>query len=324
MEAAVVVTYRCDNRCRMCGIWKFPTAPEEEFAPGLLRKLPRLAFCNITGGEPFLRDDLEDIVSILEGKAGRIVISTNGWDTDRILDLARRRPRLGVRVSLEGLPVVNDELRGRPGGFDHGLRTLLGLQAAGVKDIGFGITVSDRNPGELMELYRLARGLGFEFATAAVHNSYYFHASGNAFQDPDRVAGAFAELAEAQLRERSVKSWFRAYFNHGLAGYVRGRARLLPCGAGTDMFFLDPFGEVRPCNGMEQGVWLDSFGNLHDRTFEEIWSSPKAAEIREKVRTCSKNCWMIGTAGPAMKKHIRRPLAWVARRKIGLTEKQKP
>jgi MoaA/NifB/PqqE/SkfB family radical SAM enzyme len=321
VEAAVVVTYRCDNRCRMCGTWKFPTRTEEEFPAALLRKLPRLSFCNITGGEPFLRDDIEEIVSIIEEKADRVVISTNGWHTDRILALARRGRRVGFRVSLEGLPAVNDELRGRPDGFDHGLRTLLGLRAAGVKDIGFGITLSDRNAGDLMELYRLARDLGFEFATAAVHNSYYFHAAGNEFRDPDRVAAALAELVEAQLREPKVKSWFRAYFNHGLIGYVRGQKRLLPCGAGTDLFFLDPFGEIRPCNGMEEGVWLDTFGNLGHGTFEEIWNSPKAAEIREKVRTCAKNCWMIGTAGPAMKKNVRRPLAWVARRKIGRPEK---
>ena len=322
MEAAIVVTYRCDNRCRMCGTWKYPTRPEEEFAPGLLRKLPRLSFCNVTGGEPFLRADLEEIVSILAEKAGRIVISTNGYHTDRILDLARRHRRLGFRVSLEGLPAVNDELRGRPDGFDRGLRTLLELQAAEVGDIGFGITVSDGNAGDLLALYRLSRSLGLEFATAAVHNSYYFHTTDNAFRDPDRVAEAFAELMAAQLREKNVKSWFRAYFNHGLIAYVRGRERLLPCGAGTDLFFLDPFGEIRPCNGMEESAWLDSFGNLRDRPFAEIWNSPKAAEIREKVRTCPKNCWMIGTAGPAMKKNIRKPLAWIARRKLGRPEKQ--
>jgi radical SAM protein with 4Fe4S-binding SPASM domain len=316
MEAAIVTTYRCDNRCVMCGIWKSPSRPEEEFKPGLLRKLPRLSFCNVTGGEPLLREDIEEIISILSEKAGRIVISTNGFHTDRILDLARRHPRLGFRVSLEGLPARNDELRGRPEGFDHGLRTLLELQAAGIKDIGFGITVSDRNAGDLMELYRLARLLGFEFATAVVHNSYYFHTTENRIRDVEGVSRAFRELVTAQLAEKRPKSWFRAYFNHGLVGYIRGEARLLPCGAGTDMFFLDPFGEIRPCNGMEEGIWLESFGNLNDSMFEEIWDSPKAAEVRAKIRTCPKNCWMIGTAGPAMKRHIRKPLSWIVRNKF--------
>jgi len=316
MEAAIVTTYRCDNRCRMCGIWKYPSRPEDEFKPALLRKLPRLSFCNVTGGEPFLREDIEEIVFLLAEKAGRIVISTNGYHTDRIMALARRNRRLGFRVSLEGLPAVNDELRGRPDGFDHGLRTLLELRAAGVKDIGFGITVSDRNAGDLMELYRLSRLLGFEFATAVVHNSYYFHTTDNVLRDPEKVVGAFGELVEAQLRAGGVKSWFRAYFNHGLIRYIRGQERLLPCGAGTDLFFLDPFGDVRPCNGMEDGVWLDSFGNLNDRSFGEIWNSPKAAEIRAKVRACPKNCWMIGTAGPAMKKRLGKPASWVVKSKL--------
>lgn len=316
MEAAIVTTYRCNNQCRMCGIWKHPSREEDEFNPPLLRKLPRLAFCNITGGEPFLREDIEEIVSTLIPKAARIVISTNGFYTDRILDLARRHRRLGFRVSLEGLPATNDELRGCRDGFDHGIRTLLELEGLGIRDIGFGITISDRNAGDLMELYRLSRLLGFEFATAVVHNSYYFHTSDNRFRDGDSVSRAFRGLVDAQLKTGDVKNWFRAYFNRGLIRCVRGEPRLLPCTAGTDVFFLDPFGEIRPCNGMEEGLWLESFGNLNGHTFDEIWNSSGAEKIREKVRQCPKNCWMVGTAGPAMKKNIRKPLAWIIKNKL--------
>ncbi|MBP1767455.1 MAG: Fe-S oxidoreductase [Candidatus Aminicenantes bacterium] len=128
MEAAVITTYRCHQKCLMCHIWKYPTAPEEEFPPNLLEKLPRLSFCNITGGEPFLREDIEEIASRLKRKARRIVISTNGYLTEKIVDLAGRYPDLGFRISLEGLPAVNDELRGTRDSFDHGLRTVLELK----------------------------------------------------------------------------------------------------------------------------------------------------------------------------------------------------
>ena len=158
MEAAVITTYRCNCRCRMCDIWKNPTRPEEEFKPDILEKLPPLAFANITGGEPFLRDDLEEIVSVLKTRARRIVISTNGYFTDRIVRLVEKSGDIGIRISIEGLPAANDELRGIRDGFDHGLRTLLELRRMGLKDIGFGITVSDRNARDMLELYQLEIG----------------------------------------------------------------------------------------------------------------------------------------------------------------------
>ena len=124
MEASIITTYRCTNRCQMCNIWKYPSKEEEEFRPALLEKLPDLSFCNITGGEPFLREDIEEIIGIIMKKAKRLVISTNGYFTERILEVARRKTNIGFRVSIEGLPAVNDELRGIKDSFDHGLRTL--------------------------------------------------------------------------------------------------------------------------------------------------------------------------------------------------------
>jgi len=315
MEAAVITTYRCNQKCAMCHIWEFPTRREEEFAPSLLEKLPRLSFCNITGGEPFLREDLEDIVIILKRKARRLVISTNGYLTERILKLARNHRDIGLRISLEGMPAANVALRGTPDGFDRGLRTLLGLQELGLKDIGLGITVSDSNHAEMLKLYDLAKRLNVEFATAVVHNSFYFHTSENKVHDKAKVADSFQDLAGELLRSKRIKDWYRAYFNHGLIEYIQGRPRLLPCRAGSDVFFLDPWGEIYPCNGMEDGIWLESLGNLHQRSFQGIWTSEKAAGVRARVRSCPKNCWMIGTASPAIKKNPWKPTLWILKNK---------
>lgn len=316
LEASVITTYRCMNRCFMCHIWQHPTTEQEEFHPSLLEKLPDLAFCNITGGEPFLRDDLEDIIRILQKKAGRLVISTNGYKQDQIISLAKKFPRIGIRISLEGLAAANDELRGIPGGFERGKNTILELKKLGLKDIGFAVTLSDRNYRDMLELYRLADSLQVEFATAAVHNSFYFHKHDNAIQNQAEVVQAIRILIRKLLRTGKVKNWYRAYFNYGLINYIRGKPRLLPCRAGTDMFFLDPGGEILPCNGMEEKVWFGSMGNLHTASFSEIWNSQQAGNIREKVKTCPKNCWMIGTAGPAIKKNPLSPSLWVASHKL--------
>ncbi len=171
MEACLIVTYRCNAKCYMCNTWQHPSKKENEFKPELVEKLPEgLDFINITGGEPFLRDDLEQIVEKALTKSKRLVISTNGYFTDKITRLAEKfGNRIGIRVSIEGLPAANDELRGIKNGFDHGLRTLTNLVAMGIKDVGFGITVSDRNAKDMIELYRLAETMGIEFATATVH-----------------------------------------------------------------------------------------------------------------------------------------------------------
>jgi MoaA/NifB/PqqE/SkfB family radical SAM enzyme len=311
MEGLIAVTYRCNARCTMCNTWQHPSAPADELTAADLRSLPKLDFANITGGEPFMRDDLADIVAVVAAKAKRVVVSTNGYFTDRVVALAERFPTIGVRVSLEGLPAANDQLRGLPDGFDHGLRTILRLRARGLKDIGFGITLSDRNADDLLELYELADAMGVEFATAATHNAYYFHKFDNSFSDPDHVARRLEQVAQRLLKTRRPKNWFRAWFNIGLANYVRGGDRLLPCGVAEDLFFVDPFGEVRPCNAMEE-----TMGSLKRQSFAQIWSSPEARAVRRRVAECSCNCWMIGSVSPAMKKDLRTPAAWVLRSKL--------
>ena len=298
----------------MCNTWQYPSDPSQEIRPEHLESLPHLRFANITGGEPFLREDIEDFVEVMRRKADRVVISTNGYLTNRIESVARRFPDVGFRVSLEGLPSANDDLRGLKDGFDRGMRTLLRLRSIGCKDIGFGITISDRNADDLNEMAELADAMGVELATAVVHNSYYFHKYDNKIEDVERVAGRLEALACQQVHSNHPKKWFRAWFNMGLANRVRGGKRLLPCEVGTDMAFIDPFGEVRPCNGMEA-----SMGSLKTQRFEDIWKSPAAAEVRERVRTCDEQCWMVGSVAPAMKKRISVPLRWVIKAKTSRT-----
>ena len=315
MEACLIVTYRCNAKCYMCNTWQHPSRKEEEFTYDLIRKIPdALKFINITGGEPFLREDLDQIVQSALTKTDRLVISTNGYFTKKIVKLAEKYGnRIGVRVSIEGLPAANDELRGIKDGFDHGLRTLISLQAMGVKDIGFGITVSDRNAKDMIELYRLANAMGLEFATATTHNSYYFHKSDNSYQDSEMIATEFEKIAVELIKTNRPKNWFRAYFNMGLANKVRGGKRPLPCEVGTDVFFIDPYCNIMPCNGSDEPMIM---GNLNNQDFDEIWNSEKADEIRNQVRNCGKQCWMIGSASPAMKKRLLVPVKWVVKNKL--------
>lgn len=309
--ASIITTYRCNAKCHMCNIWQHPTKKEKEITPEVINKLPPIPGINITGGEPFIRKDLEEILAVLKPKTKRLVVSTNGFWTDRILEVAKKHPWIGIRISIEGLPKANDELRGIKDGFDRGIRTLIELNHLGLKDIGFAITVSDQNTKDLLELYHLAKMMRVEFATAAIHNSYYFHKFDNKFVHPEDAIAEFEKLIEELLQSRRIKNWFRAYFNHGLINYIKGNPRLLPCKMGYESFFLDPYGEVRPCNVMEE-----SMGNLKEKTFDEIWNGEEAKRVRQKVDNCSYNCWMMGSVSEPMKKHVTVPLKWIIKRKL--------
>ncbi|MBR3248161.1 MAG: glycosyltransferase [Clostridiales bacterium] len=313
LNGTVIVTYRCNARCNMCNRYKKPSRVEEEISIETIKKLPPMYFTNITGGEPFIRTDLKDIVRELRKKSDRIVISTNGFFTDRIIDLCKEFPDIGIRISIEGLEETNNAIRGLPDGFNRGYTTLKKLRKMGMKDVGFGMTVQDANCMDLVRLYRISNRLGMEFATASLHNSFYFVEAKNIIHDRPKVAKQFERLVNELLNSNSPKKWFRAYFNHGLINYIYGQKRLLPCDMSFDTFFIDPYGDVMPCNGTKD---KEVMGNLNEQTWDELWNSPEAEIVRKKVRNCDRDCWMIGSVSPAMHRYIWKPALWVIRHKF--------
>ena len=321
LNGTVIVTYRCNARCNMCNRYKKPSLPEEEISLDTIKKLPPMYFTNITGGEPFIRTDLKDIVRELYKKSDRIVISTNGFFTDRILDLCKEFPQIGIRISIEGLEETNNKIRGLEDGFNRGYTTLKKLVEMGMKDVGFGMTVQDANAKDLVALYNLSNELNMEFATASLHNSFYFVEAKNIIHDRPMVAKEFENLINELLKSKSPKKWFRAYFNHGLINYIYGQKRLLPCDMAFDTFFIDPYGDVMPCNGTKD---KEIMGNINEASsWEELWNSPQAESVRKKVRCCDRNCWMIGSVSPAMHKYIWVPALWVLKHKLKFWTKQK-
>ena len=321
LNGTVIVTYRCNARCTMCNRYKEPSDPKDELSIDTIKKLPKMYFTNITGGEPFIREDLKDIVRELCKLSDRIVISTNGYFIERIIDLAKEFPNIGIRISIEGLQKTNDEIRGLQDGFNRGYSTLVKLKEMGLRDIGFGMTVQDKNAHDLVPLYDLSKELDLEFATASLHNSFYFVENKNIIHDRLMVAKNFEGLINELLKSNKPKKWFRAYFNHGLINYIFGQERLLPCDMSFDTFFIDPYGDVMPCNGTKD---KEVMGNLNCQTFDDIWHSEKAKIVRNKVRNCNRKCWMIGSVSPAMHKYIWKPAFWVLIHKVKSLFTKKP
>ena len=111
-----------------------------------------------------------------------------------------------------------------------------------------------------------------------------------------------------------LKDWGRAYFNRSIHRRLRGdgegyRPR---CGALSDFFFVDPCGNVSPCNGSKQ-EWV--IGNLRDASLEEILRSPRAAEVMRMVEDCHRNCAFIVTERHDMVRRPWKPIWWVLKNK---------
>jgi len=310
MDGILAVTYRCNSRCCMCYTWKHPSKKEDEIRPGDLLTLPSMVRLNITGGEPFLRDDLGEILDVVKRKAKRVVISSNGFLTKRTLDVMNKHRDVGIRISVDGIGETHDKIRGVKGAHHKTIETLQGLRALGVKDLGIAATVSEQNATDLVALYKLAKENCVELATAILHNAYYFHKQDNIITNKSQVEVELKRLIGEFLKSRHPKDWFRAYFTQGIIDHMYGKQRSMKCTMAEDSFYIDPYGNVRPCNVMDL-----PFGNIREKTFQEISKSPEAEKARKKVDSCSRNCWMIGNVGHLMRHKFWVPLIWILQHK---------
>jgi MoaA/NifB/PqqE/SkfB family radical SAM enzyme len=164
----------------MCYIWQSPTLPREEVTLETLEKIPEgIDYLNLTGGEPTLRNDLEEVVDLLYPKAMQLEISSNGLRAHKIEPIIENYPDVKIRFSLEGFEATNNKIRGEDDGFNKKVNGLLKLRELGGTDLGFAITIQDDNIHELTELFRFAERHCFELATSTLHNGFQFHKSDN-------------------------------------------------------------------------------------------------------------------------------------------------
>lgn len=187
VQGSLITTFRCNAKCNMCNIWKHQTKPTEEIDPSYYEKLPAGLRINITGGEATIRQDIDRIFEILYPKSSLLELSTNGYNTEKIVALANKYPNILIRVSVEGLPKINDEKRGLHNGFDHALRTMLELKKTKCKNIGFSVVISPDNYMDLVSLYELCVALDVELGNSAVHNSWYFHKDDNQVESEEAL-----------------------------------------------------------------------------------------------------------------------------------------
>jgi radical SAM protein with 4Fe4S-binding SPASM domain len=301
----------------MCSIWKIREFPEMSpadyrFLPGSLRTV------NISGGEPYMRDDLPELLSVVRSrcKHARIIISTNGLLTNRIVNITagclESGIEVGVNVSIDGLQAVHDRIRGIDSAFRRAWDTLEGLKKLGLTDLGIAFTVSDENVDQLTDLYRRSKDMGVNFALAVVHNSeLYFHTDENRIERLDDISCSLDRIMADQLKSSSARKWGKAFFDYGIYHFLTTGRRITSCDALEGFFFLDPAGDLYPCNILDEKI-----GNVVDGGFETLWFSERANEVRRKVKSCRTPCWMVCTASSSVRKQPVRVAGWVLPNKV--------
>jgi radical SAM protein with 4Fe4S-binding SPASM domain len=305
----------------MCDVWKKP--PVDELKPCDFAKLPKsLKYINISGGEPFLRDDLPEVIYVINNILNKpeIDISTNGFLSDRIVkhmeEIMKLKAKVGIRISIDGIGKRHDEMRGVTGAFDKAMASLEKLKILGLKDIGLAYTATDSNLDQLMEVMALSKKLKVQFtANGVAHTSELtFKQSNPLISDLDLLNRQFTQLDRELLKSMSIRKWARAFINSGTPYYAATGKRKLPCFAGTDFFFMTPNGDIHPCMVIDF-----KFGNIKEQTFDDIWAQPKADKFRNlisDVTKCNNQCWMICTVFPWMRKHKLNCAMWLVMNKI--------
>ena len=318
VDAVLAVTYRCNCQCVMCNIWR--TSETANVRPGAYWQLPKsLRYINITGGEPFLRNDLPEVVRRVADACPRasIVISTNGLPANNIWEMIPKImdvvPDIGVAVSIDGIREVHDRVRGVKGAYGKARHSVNLLKRLGVKRVRIAFTATPLNVTHMRKVYEVSRGLGVEFTCAVAHcSAHYFQtAEGDFAISPGELCKEIEGIVRAELRSWSPKRWGRAFFAAGLLRFAEGHGRMLTCTAGVDTIFVAPNGDVYPCN-----VFSGKMGNITERSFDELWRSNEAAEVRKRLAGCGHGCWMVCSARMPMRRHRFRVLAWVLRHKF--------
>lgn len=287
-----------------------------------MRRLPvGLRTVNLSGGEPFLRDDLPEFVREVSRRCpkAQITISTNAFLPDRIekemVEILQIDPDVRLAISLDGIGEVHDRIRGSEGVFDRVKDLIHRMQQRGFNGLRLSMTLSEGNIDQLLAVAQYAQDNGLELGIVAAHAATT-HLDITDQQLPamemsDSIAGAFGAVAQKWLKSFDAKQWLRAHFAWQTYRHLAGTPWRFACQAGQDFFFLQADGTVYSCS-----VSGEAMGNLADQEWESIWQGPSAEVARQHVRSCPMYCWMICTARSVYRRNVGNVVAWVVWHKL--------
>lgn len=312
-QLTLYVTNRCNARCSHCFYWKevadgnkkeLSLEKIESIAKSLVNPLNTLS---ITGGEPFMRNDIVRICQVFYQENGtkKINIVTNGFFTEKILQnvqevLETCSIDLNIQVSLDGLRKTHNKIR-KIDIFDKALQTLRELEYLSSKfknlQVTVETTVSRDNLYEVASVRELlAREFptvhhGFQFVRSPEHDVYSIDRSILSGLDPESTDPLLSVEEMGQVlnnpklksgNKHALLSNYVNVMNKGIVRMKKERKPLTKCLAGKYDGVVWPDGQVSVCE------FVKPFANLADFNFDfyQLWHSPAANRARQKVSKC--------------------------------------
>lgn len=298
LKLNLCLTYWCQYRCRTCNIWQRKPADEltTDEIVALVRENPNINWADLTGGEIFLRRDIDDIFDAIVTGWSRLAIlhfPTNGFQTDRIVRSVERIAGRGpahtiVTVSVDGDEALNDEIRGIKGGFRRQMETFKALRRLPGIETAIGMTLSTHNLGQFERTFAACAhecpGLTVDdvHVNVAQRSGHYY---GNAEMDavaPDPASARGEMNVYRRLRSpaRSPRQWLEgAYLKHLDRFLLTGRTPM-PCHALRSSCFIDPWGVVYPCI-----TYSRPMGRLRETgmRLDPIWNDAATAQVQDEI-----------------------------------------
>ena len=296
------ITRRCNLACVHCRASSEYGPYEGEFSTRqCLELLDDIASFSspviiLTGGEPYMRDDIFDVAAYGTRKGLRMVLATNGtMVTD---DIARKTKEASIKrisISIDGSDAArHDAFRGVPGAFDGSMAGIEAFKRAGV-EFQINTTITRLNLDQIEDILALAIKIG-----AVAHHIFLLVPTGRGKdladqeispEDYERTLNWFYEKDRSttiELKATCAPQYYRIY--HQRKQERRGTSPSMPQGAlhamtrgcmgGSSFCFVSHTGQVQPCGFLEVDC-----GQLNEQDFRTIWET---ASVFKDLRDLSK------------------------------------
>jgi len=285
LSAHIKLTENCQAKCISCDYWKsrWNDAISTERAIGLVNEIGALGIgtLRLTGGEPFLRRDLFEVLEKADtSRFKQIIVQTNGLLLKKLHKSINDSPITKIAVSIDGLKETNDQIRGIQGYFDLSTE---GMRLLENKELAISLTLNRISAGELDEIAAIARGLGaaLEFNILS-HSLPFFDGSDISSMWPEEsdTAKISTFLREKLKRPGYEVDYVTRYYN-------REPLAEPPCVLGFTQVFVLSNGDVLT------GCYpLKPVGNILRDSLETILASEaylrqSAAMIRRECPGCT-------------------------------------
>lgn len=296
------ITDNCNARCVMCNVWKENVTDDlsAEDISSILKQdfFQDLQHVGLSGGEPMLRQDILEIIGafLTLPDLKSISVTSHGFNTrrhEKFLEPARRLcSERGVtfvlNLSLDGIGVVHDKVRGIPGGFEKTMETLRHARSCGIA-VRAQCTVSRINVFHLpaIQAFAEAEGLDVTYRAATRIERLGNSEITDTFSLSENERSFFADFLESDAVVKSTRNPARRLFYKSLVKMlVDGAERTAPCYYQNEGALLSSRGELFHCSISEFKIADAKHDDLSGEYFSPAADLKRQALLNEICRSC--------------------------------------